>query len=61
MKLLNGLVTRIILNTEISETENKIPDISTLVTTTFLIQKLEKLRTKFLIMLNILLLMNLIS
>ena len=36
----SGLVTTTVLNTKISEAENKIPDNSGLVTTTFLIQKL---------------------
>ena len=56
------LVTTTVLNTEISEVENKIPDTGSLVTTSILNTKIgEKLRAKFLIMLNTLLLMNLIS
>ena len=41
--------------------DKEIPDTSCLVTTTFWMQKLVKLRTKFLIILNILLIKNLIS
>ena len=58
----NGLVTTTVLNRKINEVENKIPDISGLVTTLmFLIQKLVKLKIKFLIMLNLSLLKSLIS
>ena len=53
---------RIVLNTKIREVESRIPDTSGLVTTTVLETNiLEKLRIKFLIMLNILLLLILIS
>ena len=45
-----------VLNTKISDVQNKVPDTSSLVTTTVL--KTGKLRIKFLIMLNILLLGN---
>ena len=55
------LVTENVLNTKISEVENKIPDTSILLTTIVLIQKLVKLIIRFLIMLKILLLKNLIS
>ena len=55
------LVTANVLNTKISEVENKIPDTSILLTTIVLIQKLVKLIIRFLIMLKILLLKNLIS
>ena len=56
-----GLVPSTVLNTKISEAENKIPDTSSLVATTVLNAKLGKLRIKFLIMQNILLLLNLIE
>ena len=49
-------MTSTVLNTEIDEVENKIPDTSSLVKQLFLIQKLVKLRIKFQIMLNTLLL-----
>ena len=54
-------MTSTVLNTEIDEVENKIPDTSSLVKQLFLIQKLVKLRIKFQIMLNTLILLNLIS
>ena len=53
---MNSLVTITVLNTNFNEV-----DTCSLVALLFLIQKLEKLRIKFLIMLNILLLQNLIS
>ena len=56
----NGLVTTTVLNAKISGVENKMSDTSSLVNTTVLNTKMEKLRRKFLIMLNILLLVNLI-
>ena len=56
-----GLVPSTVLNTKISEAENKIPDTSSLVATTVLNAKLGKLRIKFLIMQNTLLLLNLIE
>ena len=52
----SGLVT-----TKISEVENKIPNTGGLVTTTFWTNKLRKLRIKFLIPTNILLILNLMS
>ena len=51
-------MTATVLNTKISEV---VPDISSLVTTTALNTKLMKLTIKFLIMINILQLKNLIS
>ena len=54
-------MTATVLNTKISDFEDKIPDTSSLVTTALPIKKLLELRTKFLIILNILLLKNLIS
>ena len=56
----SGLVTATVSNTKLSEVENKLPGISSLVNTAVLCE-LVKVRTKFLIMLNILLLKNLIS
>ena len=56
----SGLVAEAGLNTKISGVENKLPDTSSLVQL-FLIQKLVKLRIRFQIMLNILLLKNLTS
>ena len=49
------------LNTKIIEVENKSPDASGLATTAFIMQKLEKLKIKLLIMINILLLLNLMN
>ena len=57
----SGLVTTNVLNTKISEVENKIPNTGGLVTTTFWTNKLRKLRIKFLIPTNILLILNLMS
>ena len=54
------LVTTTFLNTKISEVKSKIWDTSSLVTTTVLNTKIAGVREKFLIMLNILLLKNLI-
>ena len=56
-----GLATRTVMKTKISLIENKIPDDSSLVTTTVVNTKLSDLRIKFLIMLSILLLKNLIT
>ena len=56
-----GLVTTTVLNTKISEFENKIPNTSSLVNTTVPTTKISEIQKKFLIMLNILLLLNLIS
>ena len=56
----SGLVTTTVLNTKISEAENKIPNTSSLMTTTVLNTKISEFENKFLIMLNILLLKNLI-
>ena len=50
-----------VLNTKINEGETKIPDPNGLMTTTVQIQKMLRLRIKFLVMLNILLALNLIS
>ena len=55
------LVYTIVLNTKMSEVDNKMPNLSGLVTTTVWILKLVELRVKFLIMINILLLQNLTS
>ena len=55
----SGLLTTMVLNTNISEVENEITDTSSLVTTTVVNTKLVKLRVKFLFMLNILPLKNL--
>ena len=52
----SGLVATTNMNTKMIEVENKIPNTSNLVN-----QKLVKLRKKFLVMLNILLLKNVIS
>ena len=49
-----------ILNKKVSEVENKIPDVSSLVTTAVLNTKIGVVEEKFLIMLNLLLLKNLI-
>ena len=59
----SGLVTTTILNTKVSEVENNIRNTSDLVTKTVLNTKINeaKNKIKFLIMLNILLLKNLIS
>ena len=57
---INGVTTATVLNTKISEVENKIWDTSSLVTTNILNTKIVNLRIKFLIMLNILLLKNLL-
>ena len=61
IKYAKGLVTKTVLNAKITEVGNKIPDTSNLVTATALNTKLMKLRIKFLIMINIVLLLNLIS
>ena len=55
----SGLVTATVSNTKTSE--KKIPDTSGLVIATVFHTKINKVREKFLIMLNILLLLNLIS
>ena len=59
----NGLVTTTVLNTTISEVQNKTPDTSSLITTTIFNTKVEEVYNKILdhIMLNILLLKKLIS
>ena len=54
-------MTTTALNTKISEVENKIPDGSSLTPTTVLSTKISEVEKKFLIMRNILLLLNLIS
>ena len=54
-------MTSTVCNTKIAEVEKKISNVSCLVTTTVLIQNLGKLRKRYLIMLNILLLLNLIN
>ena len=43
----SGFVTTTVLNTEITEFENKIPDANGLVTTTVVDIKFAKVRTKF--------------
>ena len=53
-------MTTNILNKKISEVENKIQDISSLVTTAVLNTKIGEVEEKFLIMQNLLLLKNLI-
>ena len=58
---MSGLETIAVLNTKISEVEHKIPNTGNLVTTTVFIQKLVKLRTKFLIIVIIILLKNFIG
>ena len=58
---ISSLVTSTVCNTKIAEVEKKISNVSCLVTTTVLIQNLGKLRKRYLIMLNILLLLNLIN
>ena len=58
---MGGLETIAVLNTKISEVEDKIPNTGNLVTTTVFIQKLVKLRTKFLIIVIIILLKNFIG
>ena len=59
----SALVTSTIFNIKFTEVENKIPNTSSLVPTTVLNSKIEnkKLRIKFLIMKNILVILNLIS
>ena len=54
-------MTTTVLNTKISEVENNIPDTRSLVTTGVPNTKIEKVRTKFLIDLNIILFQNLIG
>ena len=54
-------MTTTVLNTKISGLKNKLRDKSNLVTGTVLNKKIAKLRIKFLIILNILLLKNLIN
>ena len=61
MPYASGLVTTTVLNTKISEAENKIPDAISLVTTTVLNTKIGEVETKFLIMLDVLILKNLID
>ena len=58
---MSDLVNTAVLNTKVSKMENKIPDTSSLVTTNVLNKKLKRLQTKFLIILNIWLLNNLIT
>ena len=60
MPNVSGLMTANVLNAKITEVTNKITDTKSSVITTVL-KKMEKLRTKLFIMLNILLLKNLIS
>ena len=60
MPNVSGLMTATVLNAKITEVTNKITDTKSSVITTVL-KKMEKLRTKLFIMLNILLLKNLIS
>ena len=57
----SGLVIKTVLNIKISTVENKILDTSGLETAVVIDTKINELRIKFLIMLNILLLLNLIS
>ena len=59
---MSGLVTTTVLNTKISEVENKIPNCCGLVTTAVLNTKISEVQKKiFLIMINILSLLNLKS
>ena len=58
---MSGLVTTTVLNTKISEVENKIPDTINLVTANALNTKISEVGMKFLVILNILLIKNLIS
>ena len=60
-KDVKGLVTNNDFNTKIGEFGNKIPCVSGLVTNTVLNIKIGKLEKKFLIMLNLLPLLNLIN
>ena len=60
MPNVSGLMTATVLNAKITEVTNKITDTKSSVITSVL-KKMEKLRTKLFIMLNILLLKNLIS
>ena len=55
------LVTTPVLTTKFSEIVNKTPDTSSLVTTTVPNTKISQVEKKFLIMLNTLILLNLIS
>ena len=54
-------MTTAVLNTKVSEVENKISSTSGLVTTTVLKTKISEVENKFLLMINILLLVTLIS
>ena len=54
-------MTTTVLNTKISEADNKMLDSGSLMTTIVLNTKISEVENKFLIMLNILLLKNLIS
>ena len=58
---MSGLVTTTVLNTKISEVEKKIPDTINLVTANALNTKISEVGMKFLVILNIPLIKNLIS
>ena len=58
---MSGLVTTTVLNTKISEVEKKIPDTINLVTANALNTKISEVGMKFLVILKILLIKNLIS
>ena len=49
---INGLMATTVLMAKVTEGENKIPDVSGLVTNTVLITKMEKLEIRYLIKLN---------
>ena len=56
-----SLVTTTVLNTKLSEVENKTPNTSSLVTTTVLNTKISEVENKILNQINILLILNLVS
>ena len=58
---MSGLVTTTVLNTKISEVEKKIPNTINLVTANALNTKISEVGMKFLVILNIPLIKNLIS
>ena len=58
---MSGLVTTTVLNTKISEVEKKIPNTINLVTANALNTKISEVGMKFLVILKILLIKNLIS
>ena len=58
---MSGLVTTTVLNTKISEVEKKIPNTINLVTANALNTKISEVGMKFLVILNIPLIKNIIS